>query len=60
MPNGVLSKGNHNKILPWIPPHPSARLCEKCGHIGQLWQWWKIAFCRACLCFSIRTSNVTP
>lgn len=47
MSNRVLSKGNHNKILPWSPPRPSARLCEKCGHLGQLWQWRKISFCRA-------------
>jgi hypothetical protein len=42
-----------NEILPWLPPSASVSMCEKCGHVGQLWQWWKIFFCRACLCFSV-------
>ncbi len=46
-----------NEIVPWIPPRPSARLCAKCGRRGQVWRWWKIAFCRACLCLSIRRLN---
>ena len=24
-------------------------MCRKCGHLGQLWQCWRIVFCRACL-----------
>jgi hypothetical protein len=40
--------------LAWAPSRASTPMCGKCGHIGQLWQWWKITFCRACLCFSVQ------
>ena len=52
MPNG-LSATVKKESTSWAPPPASARMCGKCGHIGQLWRWWKIAFCRACLCFSV-------
>jgi hypothetical protein len=45
------------EMPPWFPPRASARLCEKCGHIGQRWQWWRISFCRACLCFSVQAPH---
>jgi hypothetical protein len=44
----------NNEKLAWAPSRASAFMCEKCGHVGQLWQWWRIAFCRACLCFSVQ------
>jgi hypothetical protein len=59
MHTGSLAKIK-NEILPWVPPHVSADLCDKCGRIGRLVQWWKISFCRACLCFSVRIINVAP
>ena len=43
-----------NEKLAWAPARASAPICGKYGHIGQLWQWWRIAFCRACLCFSVQ------
>jgi len=39
---------------PGFPPRSSARRCGKYGHRGQLRQWWKISFRRACLCFSVQ------
>lgn len=53
MPNGLLATVKNEKLV-WGPPPASAPMCGKCGHIGQLWQWWKISFCRVCLCFSVR------
>jgi hypothetical protein len=53
MHTGSLAKVK-NEILPWLPPRANARMCEKCGRIGQRWQWWRVSFCRACLCFSVQ------
>jgi len=49
-------------------PRVTKGMCEKCGHVGQLWQWWKLSFCRVCRCFSVKKqsdpagwrSNVAP
>jgi len=50
----------NNEKLAWAPPRAGVPLCGKCGHGGQLWQWWRIAFCRACLCFSVQESRRLP
>ena len=43
-----------NAKLLRFTPRVTTRMCEKCGHVGQLWQWWKLSFCRVCRCFSVR------
>jgi hypothetical protein len=53
MANGLFATVKKERT-PWFPPRPNTRMCGKCGHIGQLWRWWKISFCYACLCFSVQ------